>query len=573
MVSFATTASRFRTGLEFKTILFASVVIVLGFSVIYPFVLLLISTFITTRPFEPTEYGLDQWRFALTDPGMLEALWNTVVVMFVRQGISFPIAIFICWLIARTDMPGGKTLEVLFWVAFFLPVVPVVQAWILLAHPGAGLLNIWIEKLPFIDDGPFNIYSFWGIIWVHLATNTIAIKVMLLTPAFRNLDASLEEAARVGGATSLRTLARVTVPVLTPAIIMMLMLSVLRAAQSVEIEVILGTPIQYFIFGSKIFSLFGESPPRYEAAAAMGIVVLTAFIPFIVASRWISIRKNYTTVSGRYRPQVLALGQWRWGAFALVATIAVGTTVLPVGIILMGTFMRVFGFFDVPTGTWSFIHWERILTDSVFLLSVKNTLILGLSAATISVTFFAIVAYMVVRLHSRLRAVLDFLVWVPYVLPGIILALAWLIIFLRVPFLRPLYGSMTALIIVTALGGITVTVQILKAGLLQLGFELEEAASVAGGSWFFTFRRVVLPLLAPALVVVWVLNFVSAAGNAILPAILASPSSRTLALLQFEQVTSGRDGEATVVGVIIVLLTLGPALLARMLGFRIGVRS
>ena len=573
MVNIATTASRVRIPLEFKTILFSSVVLILGFSVIYPFILLTISTFITTRAFEPAEYGLDQWRFALTDPGILEALWNTVVVMFVRQGVSFPIAIFICWLIARTNMPGGKTLEVLFWVAFFLPVIPVVQAWILLAHPNAGLLNQWLEMLPFIDKGPFNIYSFWGIIWVHLATNTIAIKVMLLTPAFRNLDASLEEAARVGGATSIRTLIRISVPVLTPAMITMLMLSVLRAAQSVEIEVILGTPIRYFIFGSKIFSLFEESPPRYEAAAAMGVLVLTAFIPFILVSRWISIRKNYTTMSGRYRPQVLALGRWRWGAFALTATIAAGTTVLPVGLILMGTFMRVFGFFDVPTGTWSLIHWERILTDSVFILSVKNTLILSFSAATISVTLFAIVAYMVVRLHSKLRSVLDYLVWVPYVLPGIILALAWLIIFLRVPFLRPLYGSMGALIIVTALGGITVTVQILKAGLLQLGVDLEEAGSVSGGSWFYTFRRVVLPLLAPTLVVVWVLNFVSAAGNAILPAILASPSSRTLALLQFEQVTSGRQGEATVVGVIIVLLTLGPALLARMLGFRVGVRG
>ena len=121
--------------LEFKVVVFAGAILTLGFSVIYPVVLLFVNSFVTTNPPVPAEYGLDAWRFAVSDRGMLIALWNSMVVTFLRQGISFPIAILLAWLIARTNMPGAKWLEFGFWIAFFLPVVSVTQAWILLALP------------------------------------------------------------------------------------------------------------------------------------------------------------------------------------------------------------------------------------------------------------------------------------------------------------------------------------------------------------------------------------------------------------------------------------------------------
>ncbi|MDE2835995.1 MAG: iron ABC transporter permease [Chloroflexota bacterium] len=561
--------------LEFKVLVFAAAIITLGFSVIYPIVLLFINSFVTTNPPLPAEYGLDSWRFALSDRGMLIALWNSMVVTFLRQGISFPVAILLAWLIARTNLPGAKLLEFGFWIAFFLPVVSVTQAWILLAHPSAGLLNQTLEYLPFVDEGPLNIYSLWGIIWVHLATNSIAIKVMLLTPAFRNMDAALEDASRLCGASSLGTLRRVTVPVMAPIMMTLLLLSILRAFQSVEIEVLLGLPIRYFVFGSKIFDLVQNEPPDFGAATAMGIIILAAIIPLIIGQYYMTSRRNYTTLSGKYQAQVNDLRKWKWPVFGFVLFLVFLMTIFPMIFLVMGSFMKFSGFFyDVPGGPWTTLHWTRILTDGTFLLSMRNTFVMALGAATLSTLFFTVLAYIIVRMRSRLVPILDFLTWVPYVLPGIVLILAWLWILLGTGgIFHPLYGTIFALILVSGLSGITLGVQIVKSNLRQIGAELEEASSIVGAPWLVTLIRVVVPLLAPAMVVVWVLNFVAAAGTAILPALLASSSSKTLALLQFEQVTSGRLEAGSIVGIFVVLLTVGVAIIARVLGFRVGLGS
>jgi iron(III) transport system permease protein len=246
-------------------------------------------------------------------------------------------------------------------------------------------------------------------------------------------------------------------------------------------------------------------------------------------------------------------------------------TVLPVVMLLMSTFMKVAGFFDVPGGAWTLRHWSIILTDRVFLLSLRNTVIMALGAAILSTVFCALLAYMVVRMRSRARAVIDFLTWIPYVFPGIVLALAWLWILLQTPVLRPLYGSVAALILVSGLGGVTLAVQMIKSSLLQMGNEMEEASAIAGAGWFRTLTRIVLPLIAPTLAVVWILSFVSAAGSAVIPAMLATAPSRTLSLLQLEHVLSGLNESAAVVGVLVVVLTIGVAVLARLLGFRVGV--
>ena len=554
------------------TVLFVLVSLVLAVSVVFPFILLLINSFTVTTPPSAAEYGLDGWRFALSDRGMLDALKNTAYVALVRHSIAFPLALVIAWLIARTDMPWGKALEFFFWVAFFLPVVPVVQAWILLAHPDAGLLNQTVALLPFVEKGGFNIYSFWGIIWVHLFSNTIAILVMLLVPVMRHMDASLEDASRISGASPLHTLFRITAPVMTPALATLFVLALMRAFQTIEIELLLGLPIGFFVFGSKIFDLTRLEPPLYGAATAMGIVILVAMVPLILAHRAATGRRHFTTLTGKYNASVLQLRKWRWPAFSLVMAFALMMTAVPFIFLMVGTFMKFSGFFfDVPGGPWTLNHWTAIVDDRLLIRGIKNTIYLGLGSATITIFITSMVAYIIVRTRFRFRAGLDFISWIPFVFPGVILALAWLWILLQMPFLRPIYGTIWALILVSGLSSFTLGVQLVKANLLQLGGELEEASAITGAGFFVTFTKVVIPLLAPTLVVVWILNFVSAAGSAIIPALLATPASRPLALLQLEQLLSGEPERASIVGVFVIALTIGVAIVARIFGFRIGL--
>jgi iron(III) transport system permease protein len=552
-------------------VLIVATVGLLSFVVIYPILMLIINSFVITRPWQPPEYGLNAWRFALLDRGMLLAMWNTVQLAAVHQAISLPLAVLIAWLLGRTNIPGARGLEFFFWLTFFMPVIPTIQAWILLLDPNFGLLNRLVERLPFVASGPFNIFSFWGMVWMHLVTSTVAIKVMLFTPAFANLDATMEEASTVTGAGVLRTLRRVTVPLLTPTLVTVMVLALVRAFQAVEIELVLGLPINFFVFGSKIYDLTRLAPPDYGAATAMGTYVMLLMVPLILLHRHLVARRRFTTLTSSFKPQLVKLRAWRWPAFAFVLLIGLTMTVVPVVFLVMGSFMRIYGVFDVPTGVWTTDHWRAVLGDPAFMGLLLNTLFLAVGGSTLTAVLYAVVAYVLVRWRFALRGPMDFLTWVPAALPGILIALAWFWIFLRTPVLTPLTGTIWALILVSGLSGMTLAIQLIKASIMQMGTELEEASEVSGASWLTIMRTIVVPLLMPTLVVLWVIHFVAAAGNAIMPALLASPASKPLALRQLEYVLAGDLGRSSIIGIIIVLLNVSVAILARRLGFRVGL--
>ncbi len=234
--------------------------------------------------------------------------------------------------------------------------------------------------------------------------------------------------------------------------------------------------------------------------------------------------------------------------------------------------MRLFGFFDVGN-PWTWKHWQTVLGDPIFLGSVRNTLLISLGVAAASTLIYSIVAYIVVRARFFGSGALDFLSWLLFTIPGVLLSLGYLWMFLGVPLFRPLYGSIFALILVLMLSGMTLGVQMFKATLMQLGSELEEASWVSGAWWWYTYRRVVLPLLAPVVLTVAILSFVQSSRNISSVVLLASSASRPLSLLQLDYMTEGRYESGAVVGVIVVLLTLAIALVARRFGLSLGLEG
>jgi iron(III) transport system permease protein len=180
----------------------------------------------------------------------------------------------------------------------------------------------------------------------------------------------------------------------------------------------------------------------------------------------------------------------------------------------------------------------------------------------------SLIAYIAVRTRYAGRRVLDFISWLPFTVPGIILGLALLWLFLGVEILKPLYGTTALLIIAGVIAGMPLGVQIIKSGLMQLGGELEEAARVAGASWWATYRRIVLRLMAPTLMAVGMITFVGAARNIGNFALLATSANRPLSILQLDYIAQRKFEEAVVVACIIMFISLGGALLARLLGLR-----
>ena len=558
-------AARPAPRLDAQSLLCTAVLAAVAFTVVYPVALVALQSFQVAGPGEPARWGLDGWRAAFQEPGLRAALLNTLKVTFVRQLLSLPAAVLIAWLIARTNLPGRDWIEFGFWAAFFLPTLTVTLGWILLLDPDYGLINTSLAKL--FGRKPFDIYSFWGIVWVHVITGSLTVKVILLTPAFRNMNVAFEEASRVAGAGTLRTALRITVPVMAPAILSVLLLGTMVSLQTFEVEQVLGIPFRFFVFSTMIYDLLVTRVPRYDAATALAVVTLAAMLPLVWAQQWLTRGRRYATITGQFQNRPHALGRWRWPAFALVALILVIVLGVPLAFAVLGSFMKLFGFFDIPR-PWTLDNWTTVLTDELFLRSLGNTLILAAGTALAAVLVHSLIAYIAVRTRYAGRRALDVISWLPFTVPGIILGLALLWLFLDVRLLRPLYGTMAVLVIAGVIAGMPLGVQIIKSGLLQLGSELEEASRIAGGSWWATYRRIVLRLMAPTLVAVGMITFVGAARNIGNIALLATSANRPLSILQLDYIAQRKLEAAVVVACIIMVISLAGALLARLAGLR-----
>jgi iron(III) transport system permease protein len=395
---------------------------------------------------------------------------------------------------------------------------------------------------------------------------------MLLTPTFRNIDSSLEEASRVAGAGRTKTLARIVVPAMMPALIAIVLMAMIRAMQSFEIELVLGPPFQFYIYSTKVYSLISQEPPQFGAASALATLGLACILPLIFAQRKLGSRRQYSTLTGKLQTQPVRLGPWRIPAFLGVLAVVMLLTVVPLIFVALASFMKLFGFFNIAD-PYTLHHWVVVLQDPVFLKAIWNTLIMATGAGFGSVVLFSLVGYFTVRTTFKARGLLDFISWLPFAVPGLLFGVGLLYVFLESPLFRPLYGSMFLLILATVVSSMTLGTQIIKSNMMQLGQELEEASRITGADWLRTFIRVVVPIMAPVLLLVGVMNFISAARDVASVALLATGETKTLALLQLDFMVEGRYETAAVVSLVVILMTTGVAVLARSLGLRIGIRN
>ncbi|MBP1157187.1 MULTISPECIES: iron ABC transporter permease [unclassified Paenibacillus] len=554
-------------GAIFYTLMLAVLLIV----IVYPLGLLLINSFVVTLPDGTEQIGFGNWTLAWSQAGMLESIINTFNMVFVTMVIVFPIGILFAWLLTRTDIPGKEYLDFFMWLAFFLPTLPILMGWILLLDPDFGLVNQLIIRLFGIEKGPFDIYSFWGVVWAHIVIRGVAAKYIFLAPAFRNLDSSLEEASRISGRSMMGTLLRIVVPVMTPAILITLIISSIHALESFEIEKVLGPPFGFYVFSTKIYQLIAEERHQFGAATVLSIVILIGMLPLILFQQYINTKRSFVTVTSHFKRNVFRLGAMKWPAFILIFGFCFIVTVVPIIFMVMGTFMNAFGFFNIEK-VWTLSHWKQILSDPILGKSLWNTIKMAGSAALIGMILYTVLAYISVRSKYAGRGVIDFLTWLPAAIPGIILGLGMLWMFLGTPFLRPLYGTIFILIIAVLINSMTTGVQLIKTNMVQLGRELEEASSVSGGSWLYTFRRIIMPILAPILLSVGILTFVTASRNVANIAMIVTGENRPIAMLQLDYMVDGNYEAAAITGVFVVLLTIGVSIIAKWVGKQMGIR-
>jgi len=534
----------------------------------YPLGLLLVKSFVISRPGQPTVWALDGWVAAFTDVNLAVAIGNTFYLAIVRVVITSALAIFFAWVVTRTDTPLKGFIEVTLWLGFFLPLLPMTMGWVLLLDPYYGLINRLLMSVFALSEPPFDVYSYWGIIWCHLAFST-SVRFLLMTPAFTAMDAALEDAARTSGSSDLGVLWRITIPILAPAILASTALGFIRSLESLEVEMVLGIPAGIYVVPTKIWDYIHWEPPLYDRATALCSIFLF-FVFFLIWLHRIFLRgKEFTTISGRsYMVRTFPLGRWRWLTCAFCLLFILVMIILPLATLMMGTFMEFFGNFDMER-VWTVRHWTAVFSDAVFLRSLQNTLILGLGAGIGGTLLYALISYVIVRTRLSGRGVIDVLSWLPWALPGVLISLALLWAVLGSgDSVKLIYGTVSVLVLAIIIKEMPLGTQIIKAGVLQISHELEEASSAAGATWLAGFRRILLPLLKPTMMAVGIIVFISAARDIPTVIFLSTHQTRTLSLLMLDYIAEANKEKAAVLGVFLVLLIFALLLIGRLLGFR-----
>ena len=550
-------------------------VAVIVLAVLGPIVMVVLAGVNVAPALQGFRFGLGHWAQALSAPEAESALWNTVTIVGIRGLLGFAIAVPIAWLIARTNMPGRDALEFGFWIAFFMPSLAYIQSWAFLLEGYNGLINQWLRGVPLLSSLNFDVYSYWGIIWVHLLSHNVSILVVMLVLAFRNMDSSLEEVARISGASKWKTLIDVILPLSRPMIAMLVILAIIKGMQSYEVEAILGQPAGVDVYSTLVVRMLTDEPPRIAQGAVLSSVILIALLPLIVFQRLYVGARQYTTISSKMRMTQIDLGPVkRWMAFCIVGLLVLMQTAVPFFSLIAGSLMVRWGYFSIPS-PWTLDKWKLVLSNEQFLDCLFNTLGIGVLAGVGAALICFIVAYILVRSPFWGRGVLEFVSWLPWAIPGVLLSLGLVAVVIGIPFLRPLYGTMFILAVAVILFRFPLSVHLLKTGLMQVNQELEEASTICGSDKLTTQWRINVPILMPMLIAVGLMTFVTAVNEVSGVVLLASADLRTLSLLSLDYIMGGRPQKeaAAVVTIVMLVLCVGVALIARGFGIRLGAAS
>ena len=543
---------------------------VVTFLIVVPIALLIYNSFDEALPGQPFSPGLHHWREALDNPQVWPALQNTIKIVFVRMGIGFVVGVFLAWLVTRTNIPHASWLDFGMWLSFFMPGLAVIQGWIFLLEGGNGVLNQWIAKLPLIDESPFDVYSFWGIIWVHLMANVLSTHFVLFSLSFRNMDGQLEEAARVAGATVPGTVRRITLPLMRPILGMVVVLAIIRGMQSFEVERIIGEPIGINVYATLLVRMISDEDLIIEQAVVLSVIILMVLVPLIFIQRYFVGNRMYTTVSSRMRPTLMDLGKWRWPAFGFVAVVIALLTIVPFLAIIAGSLMTRWGYFGIDD-VWTLKHWSAVFSDDRFMSALWTTLKLGVISAFVAMALLFVVAYVLVRSSFRGKPVLDFVSWLPWALPGVLLSLGILMMVLQIPILQFLHGTSFILVVAIILFRFPIGVHLLRTGIMQVSKELEEAAQITGARWWYVQFKIVRPILMPMLLGVGLITFIATLNEVSGVILLADIQTKTLSLLTLDFLigAGGSRESAAVITIVIMFLAIGAVVVGRRFGLKL----
>jgi iron(III) transport system permease protein len=518
-------------------------------------------------------YTLQNYQAAYASEYTYSTFKNSVIFASGSAGLTFLFGTILAWLVERTNTPLRVIFLPLAVVPLILPGVLESIAWIFLLSPKFGYLNVALMYLFGLESAPFNIFSLPGMIWAH-SVGQVPLAFLMMVAAFKSMDPSLEESALMSGAGTWQTLRRVTLPLLMPTCGSVLLILFVRTLESFETPALIGIPARIYVYTSEIYLAFNQYPPDYGrgAALAIGLLLLSA-IGVWLYTRSTRESKKFQTVTGKaFRPRQFDLGPWRWVGFAFLMTYFLIVVLLPFLVMLWASFLP---FFATPSwdalSKLSFDNYIYLYGFRPFWRAMQNSIILAMMTATAAMVLTSLVAWIVYKSRLPGSWMLDFLAFVPITVPGIVLGMALILLYVAFPI--PIYGTIWVLLIAYVTRYIPYGMRSASGSILQIHGELEEAAATSGASWWETFKRVTLPLLRPGLAAGWIYICIVSFREFSTSVLLATGESMVLSILLFGMFEQGQVTVVAAIGILMIFTLLAIVAVFYKLSGRVGIQT
>jgi iron(III) transport system permease protein len=515
--------------------------------VLVPIVLMFLGAMRTGTFVDPrAHFSLRSMQAVYTTLPFLKTLAVTIGASLLVSFIACVVGVALAWLLARTDIRARGVMEQCVIAPLYLSPFVGGLAWLILASPNAGLLNVMARNIFDIQGPVLNVVSATGVILI-MALYNVPYAYMTVSSALKGMDPSMEEASYLNGAGTFATARKITLPIVRPAMISAFFFVFVLTCGTFSIPAALGGTQAMPFLAVDIYRAVATFPLDYPRAAAIGTLLFWISLIGVACYRYASrVATRFVTVTARgYRTRLVRLRGWQIPALAFILIYLLLAIVLPYLALLYVAFTS-FTSSSILNANFTLANFKAVLGSVAVQQSIWNTLLVGILSPTLCVALGIVIAYAVRRLRVRGSWLIDYIAMFPIAVPGIVFGTGIFWTYL----MTPAYGTIWILVIAFVASYIPFAYRMIDTSMIQIDKSLEEASAVCGGSHWHTARKITFVLIKPGVLSAWILVFIFSIREISAAILLASPSNKVLSVMSWDYLEFGNVQNATIVGLL-----------------------
>jgi iron(III) transport system permease protein len=476
-------------------------------AVLAPLSLIVYQSFLSAPFFDAIKHvGVDAYAFIFADADFWTALANSLLIATGMTLIAVPLGAVLAFVMERTDFPGKRWIEPLILVPSFVSPMVLSFGYVVAAGP-VGFYSIWATEL--FGAAPWGLYSLAGMAVIAGLTHVPNVYIYA-SSALKSLGSDVEEAARISGASPFRVAITVSLPLIMPALLFSAVLVFFLGIELFGLPLVLGDPEGHLVMSTYLYKLTNKlGTPSYHLMAAVAVCIVAMTIPLVLLQRRLlqNVRR-YATIKGKAgRIRDLPLGRWKWLAITLVAAWLLASVIVPLTGIALRAFVTNWGFGVRLADAFTLDNFRAVFDEPTHIRAIWNTVLIGTVGGAITVACYTAIGFATHRRNDGWSRIVDYLVMLPRAVPGLLIGLAFLWVFLFFPPLTPLRKTIFSMWLAYSVVWLAYGMRLISSSLLQVSTELEEAARSVGARRGRISREITLPLIRHGLLGSWLLVF------------------------------------------------------------------